>query len=129
MKDRFVGRNIDLQLLVEQLILFFGKRKFTVVERKVEDGWEIIASPPPRDKIVDRITVSVTGDGEDFTVKFISGSHSRTYKWAGHLTLLFGGGLLFSKGFESELALERLEREFWVYVDDTIEVLAREETK
>lgn len=124
MQDRFVARNVDLRLLTERLILFFWKRNFAVVKRKVVEGWEITVNPPPRDRIVDRITVAVTGDREDFSVKFITGSHSRVYKWVGHLTTLFGGGILFSKGFESELALEKLEREFWVYVDETVEGLA-----
>jgi len=124
MKDRFVGRNVDLRLLTERLKLFFLKRNFTVVERKVAEGREIIVNPPPRERIVDRITVSVTGDREDFSVKFIAGSHSHIYKWVGQLTTLFGGGILFSRGFESESALERLERNFWLYVDETVESLA-----
>lgn len=124
MKDRFVGRNVDLQLLTERLILFFSKGNSTVVKRKVAKGWEIIVNPPPRERIVDRITVSVTGNREDLSVKFIAGSHSRIYKWVGQLTTMFGGGIALSRGFESELALEKLERNFWVYVDETVESLS-----
>lgn len=124
MEDRFVGKNVDLRLLTERLKLFFLKGNFTVVEREVVEGWEIVASPPPRETIVDRITVSITGNGEDFEVKFTTGSHSRIYKWVGQLTTLFGGGSLFSRGFESESALEKLERNFWVCVDETVDSLA-----
>jgi hypothetical protein len=124
MNDRFVGRNVDLRLLTERLILFFLKGNSTVVKRKVAEGWEIIVNLPPRERIVDRIAVSVTGSCEDFSVKFIAGSHSRMYKWVGQLTTMFGGGIVFSKGFESELALEKLERNFWVCVDETVESLA-----
>lgn len=124
MEDRFVGKNIDLQLFTERLILFFEQKDFGVFKSKMDDGWGLVVISPPRAKIVDKIAVFVTGHSRDFSVKFTAGSRSRTYKWLGHITTFFGGGVLFSKGFESELALERLEREFWVYVDETVATIS-----
>jgi hypothetical protein len=43
----------------------------------------------------------------------------------GQLTHLFGGGVLFLRGVKSDEAEEKLERDFWIFIEEKIDFLAK----
>lgn len=124
MKSRYKGKNVDLSLLSERMVQFFNEREFTTSLRKEGEKHVIIATPKFFHRIAENITVEVAGRADDFTVIFDAGSHSRAYVILGNILTLLGGGFFVLKGIKSLEEIEKLERAFWVYVDETIWQLA-----
>ena len=124
METSFVGRNVDLSLLGEWLERFFKNREFKVAVNKRARGYRVTAAPTYVHEIVGNINVSVSGEPDDFVVNFVAGARSGLYKKFGLLTSLFGGGVLLMRGMKSEEAEEKVERDFWVYVEEKIDFLA-----
>jgi len=125
MEDRWTGKNIDLDLLSQFIVQFFKEKKFiTFLQRKSKE-YVIVAVPKRSHKIVEKIFVYVRGKPEDFSVKFVSGARSRSFVRLGTFLTFLGGGFLVLKGLESQEKLEKLEKEFWRYIDIVIWQLAR----
>jgi hypothetical protein len=124
METSFVGRNVDLSLLGEWVERFFKNKEFKVAINKKAVGYTVTAGPTYVHEIVGNINVSVYGEPNDFVVRFIAGARSGLYKKFGLLTSLFGGGVLLMRGMKSEEAEEKVEKDFWVYVEEKIDFLA-----
>lgn len=124
MEDRWINKNIDLSMIANRLVQFFEKRKFVSSQESSEREYHIVVMPSRYYDILEEIHVYISGQSDDFTVKFDSGSHSRALVRHGILTTVFGGGRLTLKGLKSQEALERLENEFWIYLDEVIWSLA-----
>lgn len=117
MESSYVGRKIDLFLLSEWVETFFAERGFRVAKDAGIKGYRVVARPTHVHEIIGRITVSISGNPDDFTVKFFAGSQSDSFLKYGRLTSLFGGGILYLRGVRSKEAEERLERSFWVFIE------------
>lgn len=124
METSFVGRNVDLSLLGEWVERFFKNREFKVAVNREAGGFRVTAAPTYVHEIIGNINVSVCGEPNDFVVRFAAGARSGLYKKFGLLTSLFGGGVLLMRGMKSEEAEEKVERDFWVYVEEKIDFLA-----
>jgi hypothetical protein len=120
MEDRWTNKNIDLSMIANRLVQFFEERKFASLQESSEREYHITVMPSQYYDIVEEIHVYISGQPNDFTVKFVSGSQSRTLVRHGILTTFFGGGRLTLKGLKSQEALEKLEKEFWIYLDKVI---------
>lgn len=123
MEDRYFGRGVNLSLLVDRLMVFFKERNFTSGKKKIRDGYVVFAGAPRSHKMVGVTKVLVKGDPTDFIVRFDGGSRSDAYRLLGYLTYYFGGAILVSKSYESQEAMAKLERQFWVYVNETVDRL------
>lgn len=117
MESSYVGRKIDLSLLSEWVETFFAKRGFRAAKDAGIEGYHVVARPTHAHEIIGKITVSISGNPDDFTVKFFTGSQSDSFLKYGRLTSLLGGGILYLRGVKSKEAEERLERSFWVFVE------------
>jgi hypothetical protein len=125
MEGHYLKRNVDLSLLSEQLIRYFKNQHFRVYTAKEEkkDLIKIIVRPTFEHEIIGNINVLIQGRPNDFSVKFFAGSRSQAYMKFGILTSIFGGGSIFLRGIKSKEALERLERKFWVHLEEKIDFL------
>ena len=119
----YKGRNVDLSLLSRWIERFFRKREFRVTKEIEEETFRIVARPTYVHEIVDTITVSVSGNPNDFVVKLYIGTRSEVLMKIGQLASLFGLGVLFLRGVKSDEAGETLQREFWVFVEEKIDFL------
>lgn len=124
MEDHWQGKNVDLSLLSERVTQFFSEKQFATTTRRRKEGCVVTAFPKSFHGIAEEISVHVLGRSDDFSVKFIGGSHSRNLVRYGTILSLFGGGFLVSKGLRSLEEIEKLEKKFWVYLDETIWQLA-----
>jgi hypothetical protein len=124
MEDRWVDKNIDLSAIASCLVQFFKERNFVSSQESSEKEYHIIVLPSRYYDILEEIHVYISGQPNDFTVKFDSGSKSRTLVRHGILTTFLGGGNLTLKGLKSQEALEKLEKEFWIYLDKVVWSLA-----
>jgi len=124
MEDQWVNKNVDLSVLNSRLVQFFEKRNFVTSQESSEWKYHIVAGPRRFHDILEEIHVHVSGQPDNFRVRFDAGSHSSGLVRLGILTTIFGGGRLTLKGLKSQEALEKLEREFWIYLDRAIWSLA-----
>ena len=124
MEDRWINKHISLSMLNNRLVQFFEERNFRTFQEKSEKKYHIVVAPRRFHDILEEIHVYVNGQPDDFKVKFDSGARSRELVRTGILATVFGGGRLTLKGLKSQEALEKLEKEFWVYADKVIWSLA-----
>lgn len=124
MKDRWKDKNVDLSVLADCIVRFFAENLFAVSIAKSSGEYRIVARPKRFHGIAENIRVSVSGEPNDFSVKFTAGSHSRALVRYGTLTAILGGGYLSLKGLKSLEALEKLCKKFWKYVDEKVWQLA-----
>lgn len=122
-EKRFAGRNVDLSLLGQWIERFFRRRDFRTSRETEEKSHRIIAQPTYVHEILDRTTVSISGNSGDFVVRFYTGARSEALMKFGLLTSLFGGGIAFLRGVKSDEAEEKLERDFWIYLEEKIDFL------
>jgi hypothetical protein len=123
MNRPYKGRNVDLSLLSQWIERFFRKREFRVTKETDKEAFRIIARPTYVHEIVDTITVSVSGNSNDFVVKLHIGTRSEALIRIGQLASLFGLGVLLLRGIKSDEAEESLQREFWVFVEEKVDFL------
>lgn len=120
MEDSWISKNIDLTMLSNRLVQFFEERNFRTFQEKSEKKYHIVVAPRRFHDILEEIHVYINGQSDEFKVKFDAGARSRELVRTGILTTVFGGGRLTLKGLKSQEALEKLEKEFWVYIDKVI---------
>lgn len=124
MEDQWVNKNVDLSVLNNRLVQFFEKKNFVTSRESSEENYRIVTRPSRSHDILEEIHVHVSGQPDNFRVRFNAGSRSSELVRLGILTTVFGGGRLTLKGLKSQEALEKLEREFWIYLDRVIWSLA-----
>jgi hypothetical protein len=119
-EDQYKDKNIDLLLLSKRISRFFNEIGFKVSMQKKEGGCVIFATPEPSHGITDKIEVDIHGGPDDFSVRFSSGSRSNDLVRYGRWASLIIGGYFLLKGLRSQEEIEKLEKKFWVYVDETV---------
>lgn len=123
MEKRYVGTHVNLHFLVKNLTGFFKNLGFETTEERSDKGCKIVVIPSHEHDVRDRVRIYMVGNPDNFSIKFVAGARSRSLvKW-GRLTTLFGGGAFLLKGLKSKEALEKLEKKFWVYVNEKIDHL------
>jgi len=120
MQERWVGKNVDLPLLSERVENFFRDKGFRVTKDGSAPKYTISAKPQQGVGIIGQVTVKILGDPNDFLIEFSTSGHSRSAVKLGFITSIFGGGSLVLRGLKSQEALEKLEKDFWVHVEETI---------
>jgi hypothetical protein len=124
MKDRWIGQNVDLDLLSQGVKRFLEEKGFVVRFDKRKNESRVYGWPRNRD-VGEPVLVKIHGHPEDFTVEFVPGESFPGLKILGPLYSLFGGGFLWLRELKSREFLEKLENQFWVFVDKTIANLKR----
>lgn len=104
---------------------FFSSRGFIVHVQKNKEKYAFTVIPRAYHGIIDKLTVNISYTSENLTIEFIAGNFSRSLIRYGNFLSLFGGGTIFLKGLKSQEEQERLERDFWYYVDHVIYCLTR----
>ncbi len=125
MERNYVKRNVHLSLLGERLVQFFKEQRFRVraVNEEKKGLFKIIVRSTHEHEITGKVTVLIQGCPNEFSVNFTAGALSQAFMKFGMLTSFLGGGSIFLRGIKSKDALERLERGFWVYVEEKIDFL------
>jgi hypothetical protein len=123
-EDHWQGRNVDLSLLSERVTQFFSEKQFGTTTGRRKEGYVVTAFAKSFHGISEEINVHILGSPDDFSVKFIAGAHSRNLVRYGTFFSPFGAGFMVPKGLKSLEELEKLEKKFWVYLDETIWQLA-----
>lgn len=133
MQKNWTNKNVDLDLLTNQLSEFFKEKDFNVVKGRSEKGYQIFADDSGYYKVNGYVSVSIEGKPEDFTITFELCNEEEKRKnplpRSIILTTMFGGGYFLRKQLKSDEEWLRLKRDFWSYVEMIILNLANTATQ
>jgi hypothetical protein len=120
MQMRRTGKNIELKLLSKYIEDFFKDRGFKIRKDVSAEGYLILGRHQRDLRIYGEVSVRVIGNQDDFVIEFLTSKHASSAVKLGSITSIFGGGSLILWGLKSQEALEKLEKEFWVYIEEAI---------
>ena len=120
MQKQWVGKNVDLKLLSECIEDFFEDKGFKTRKDESAGKYTILWTSQRARDMRHSMTASVFGDPNDFVVEIIASERTRGSIRLGMLTAGFGGGYFALRGLRAKEAIEKLEREFWVYIEEKV---------
>lgn len=125
MESTYYDVEVDLESLSEIAEEFFKKKGFRTVRKEEYGEFRILIIPTHIHEIIGKITVTLSPNTHQnsFVVKFFSGNRSDFLMKFGRLTTLFGGGIAYLRGVKSRESEEKLERKFWVYFEEKLNLL------
>jgi hypothetical protein len=124
MQKRWRGKNVDLDQLSDYVEDFFKSRN--LLPRRAETPGEHTISWFLRyrgARLKEPITAKIIGKPDDFTVDLKASELTKGSIRAGLLTQSFGGGYMLLKAVKLKDELQRLESEFWIFVEEKIDYL------
>jgi len=124
MQRRWTEKNVNLALLSECVEDFFKDRGFSTEKDELAGGYTIRWAPPRVRNMRDAMTAKILGNPNDFVVEIVASERAWGSIRLGILTKMFGGGYLVLRSLRAKEALEKLEREFWAYVEEKAAHLA-----
>jgi hypothetical protein len=122
LRKNWTGRNVDLPLLTTRIGDFFKAKDFDAIRGEIPTGYQILAQDSPFYKIIGCMSVTIEGKPNDFFIDFVLDVDQKKRGLPRSIffeQMLFGGYLL-SRKIKSEEAWSRLEKEFWVYVENVV---------
>ncbi len=119
MRSRWVRENVDLALFSDRIESFLKSKGLETRRDMLEEGYAILGTVSLRDKHVS-VIVRILGNAHNFEVEFIANEPARSTTIWGHLMTLLGGGSFLLRNLKSREAIEKLEREFWIYVSEAV---------
>ena len=119
MKYQWIGRNVDLRVLREKIESYFKSRKFFVRILRSNDVFELLAIKRV-DHLRRKITVKLLGDPNNFEIEFLAGEEARSVQKLDTSLKFFGGGIFVLKALETMEYYQKIEGEFWRYMEITI---------
>ncbi len=124
MQRRWTGKSVNLDLLSERIEDFFKNR--SLATRRTESAEErVILSQSKRGiRGGEPISVRISGDSDDFKIELKASELTDRSVRLGMLTKPIGGGYFLMKSLKLRDRLEKLEREFWTYVEEKVAQLA-----
>lgn len=120
---RWVGKNVDLKLLSEYAGNFFEDKGFKTRIADSDSEYKIILGSQHALERHENVDIRILGNPNDFVVEFSADRRARSAILLGHVTTLIGGGSLLLRGLKSLEELRKLEKQFWVYIEDCVEHL------
>jgi DNA-binding protein YbaB len=123
MEKNWTDKNVDLARFTTHVGEFFKKYDFEAVKEKLENGWRIEAQDSPIFKMEGLVTVTIEGDPNNLKVTLDrSGIEKKSHINSMYLTAAFGGGYFLLKRMKSEENWTLFQRQFWRYVENSIDL-------
>lgn len=122
-EKRWVNKNIDLNLLCDQLEGFLRKKGFKTSKSHMKSGFDVVGAFP-RELYSYEILVQIRGSLDNFVLKLTLKDQAGVFQKLSSLSSLFGGGALVLKSLKSQELFDKLEEEFWVFAEETVEKMA-----
>jgi hypothetical protein len=122
MQKFWIGKNVDLGLLTEQICDFFNRNYFKTMKEEMSTGYRIFAMHSLHFRISEHICVTIEGDPNNFSVKFekLTKKRKRNISPLMFIEQMLFGGYMILKDLKSDEAWLRLEKEFWRFVENSV---------
>lgn len=122
MERKCFDKNVDIELIVDDVIRFFSENGFELVTKtKTENGFEICAGNSSCYKLKGLVFVDVEREKEEMSITLelrVDGKDKRIlYPIVG--SIFFGGGYFLLREFKTQEAWTNLRKEFWKYISRT----------
>ena len=124
MQRRWTGKNVDLDLLSDCVEDFFKSRSFVTKRTESQGEHTILWQSERTARTQEAMSVKVVGYSDDFTIELKASELTNRSVRLGMLTKPIGGGYFLLKSLKLREALERIEKEFWIYMEDKVAELA-----
>ena len=130
MQRSWTGLNVNLDSLSDSVEDFFRNRGLSPQLTETADERTIICYLGPMGiRINDPMSVRIIGKSSDFTIDVEASELMDRSIHVGILTKLFGGGYFLLRAVKLREELEKLEKEFWIYIEEKIAQLAESTRK
>jgi hypothetical protein len=120
MQTRWVNKNVDLEALIKRVEEFFRFKGFDTVVEGSQHKYTVVGflriDNKPRSF---RVTAETSKDG--LTVEFCAEKGGKFLPLLGPLVSMFGGGVFVMDRYKSLEFYERLETEFWAFMEMAVE--------
>jgi hypothetical protein len=126
MRRKWTGQNVDLNSLSDGVEDFFKSMQFVTKKSESAGERKILLQPTfSTVKLEEPINVRITGDPNDFVIELRASELTTRSVRMGMLTKSLGGGYYLLRSLKLQEELEKLEKEFWIFVEDKVAQLAR----
>lgn len=126
MQKRWTGQNVDLNSLSDGVDDFFKSRGFLTNKSESAGEHKILLRPKYSTiKLEEPISVRIVGDPGNFVIDLRASELTTRSVRMGMLTKSLGGGYYLLRSLKLREELEKLENEFWIFVEDKVAQLAR----
>lgn len=121
MKSRWKGRNVELEFLANSINSFFMDKGFSKRKESLErdNAWVLTYTFEGQGRPV-VASIIIRGSPNDFEIEFMIDRKAETVARLGILSTLFGSGFYLRGRLENFAQVERLEGDFWDYVNEKI---------
>jgi hypothetical protein len=125
MQRVWTNRNVDLALLKQKVQEFFQDNDFDTVTSEYENVYHLAASGSSNYTINGQIEVTIRGTPQDILVELEHQSKGKQKKYSMPMTLtiFMGAGILLRDEFKSDEAFLKLKKDFWTFLDRTVNSL------
>ena len=120
MQTRWVGKNVDLEELSRHVSQFLKDEGFEIAVENAENSHRIMGFLRVGDK-KRGVWINVSGAPNDVLVDFLSNKEGKLSLLAGPLVTMFGGGVFVLDRLKRQEFYEKLEAEFWLFLEEIIE--------
>lgn len=124
---KWIGKNVNLNLLVDTIEGFLQSRKFKIRREDSKGSYQLLATFRSPEGEVRSIEVKVSGTPNDFTVQLRPAEQTHIVWKLSPLVSFFGGGALLSKKLKSTEFYQRFEEDFWRHLEIKVFQLADSE--
>ena len=123
MQSVWVNKNVSPKLLSEHTESFLKAKGFATNKRENDEQYRIIAAGRHKDGSYVKIYATIFRKKDKLIIELSAGEQGLLSKM-NNLTSFFGGGYITLQRMKSEEILDKLESEFFNYVDEVVLNLA-----
>lgn len=120
MQRQWIGKNIDLALLSKYIEDFLKDNGFKTRKNELLREFKIFGTLRHSRNLRLEVTTRILGSSNDFVIEFLAGKPLRRSIMLGYITTMMGGGIFLLRDLKSKELLERIEREFWMYIEEAV---------
>lgn len=118
---QWIGKNVNLRSLSISIQKFFQSKGFeTEITTSTSGKYTVLVRIRQPSRRYLNLAAKVSGNSNDFVVEFPAIEHTDSLIKFGFLTMPFGGGSFLLRGVRLKETLERLDGEFWAYVQEVV---------
>jgi hypothetical protein len=123
MEKRWQNLGVNLQRLAQTIENYYLRRNLRVKNNSMKDGYSIrIVNTDLR--VLGAMSVIIRGVPDDFTIETRATEDKDSAVKVGLMTTIFGGGSIILGSIKAREQMEKMEREFWGMIEETISSLA-----